>query len=206
MHREFLWGKMKFSWIVFYYRIIVKRIADFIPTPPQHFLHDQWHWWERKSALLRLTGMHIDPHVVIDSGFFVLTLCEQNVTIKARTAIGRGFSCFAFNKITIGRFCMFAANVKLTNGGHDTSTLVPFSGPLAIGSGCWIGDGAHICGPVTVGDNSIVAAGSLVIDDVPPAAIVAGVPAKIVGYRTLPAKVWHLGNTWFCPFKFELVD
>ena len=150
--------------------------------------------------------MQIDHHVVIDSGFFVLTLCEENVNISAYTAIGHRFSCFAFNKIFIGKFCMFAANVTLTNGGHDRNTLTPFSGVLSIGSGCWIGSGAHICGPITVGNNAIIAAGALVVDDVPPAAIVAGVPAKIIGYRTLPDKVWHLGNTWFSPYNFERVE
>lgn len=197
---------MKFSWVDFYRRIFIKKIADLMPTPPQHALHDEGRWWERKSACLRLTGMKIDHHVVIDEGFFVLTLCEENVTISAYAAIGHRFSCFAFNKISVGKFCMFAANVTLTNGGHDTNSFVPFSGPLTIGNGCWIGNGAHICGPITVGDNAIVAAGAVVVNDVPASAIVAGIPAKVIGYRVLPDKVWHLGNIWFSPDKFDLVD
>lgn len=36
------------------------------------------------------------------------------------------------------------------------------------------------------------------ISDVPANAIVAGVPAKVVGHRDLPDRVWHLGSIWFC--------
>ena len=101
---------------------------------------------------------------------------------------------------------MFAADVTLTNGGHDKNTFEPFSGPLSIGSGCWISNGARIVGPLTIGDNAIVAAGAVVVDDVPPCAIVAGVPAKVIGYRVLPDKVWHLGDRWFSPHTFEAVE
>jgi len=197
---------IEFTWLNFYRRVLIKKMANLMPTPPQHVLHDQNRWWERKSACLRFTGMSIGHHVVIDEDFFVLTLCEENLTIGAHSAIGQRFSCFAFNKVSVGKFCMFAANVTLTNGGHDKNSLIPFSGPLTIGNGCWIGNGAHICGPISVGDNAIISAGALVLQDVPSSAIVAGVPAKVIGYRVLPDKVWHLGNLWFSPHKFELID
>ena len=50
-----------------------------------------------------------------------------------------------------------------------------------------------------------IGGGSVVIDDIPENAIVAGTPAKIIGYRSLPEKVWHLGNTYFCPNINQLV-
>ena len=101
---------------------------------------------------------------------------------------------------------MFAADVTLTNGGHDKNTFKPFSGPLIIGNGCWIGNGARIIGPLTIGDNSIIGAGSVVINDVAPKSIVAGVPAKVIGMRDLPLKVWHLGNDYFCPNDFKIIE
>ena len=66
--------------------------------------------------------------------------------------------------------------------------------------------GAKIVGAtLDIGNNAVISARELVISDVPPNAIVAGVPAKVVGYRTWPDKVWHLGDTWFCPRTFKEV-
>lgn len=52
--------------------------------------------------------------------------------------------------------------------------------PIAIGRNCWIGQNARIQKGVTIGDNSIIAANSVVTKDVPANAIAAGNPAKIV--------------------------
>lgn len=54
---------------------------------------------------------------------------------------------------------------------------------IHIGNDVWIGLDAKIMGGVTIGDGAIVAAGAIVTKDVPPYAIVAGVPAKIIRYR-----------------------
>jgi len=55
--------------------------------------------------------------------------------------------------------------------------------PVTIGKDVWIGVGARILKGVNVGDHSIIAANAVVTKDVPPYAIVGGVPAKIIKYR-----------------------
>ncbi|RKS80165.1 transferase family hexapeptide repeat protein [Motilibacter peucedani] len=55
--------------------------------------------------------------------------------------------------------------------------------PQVIGNDVWIGQGAVVVGPVTVGDGAIVGAGAVVSRDVPPYAVVAGNPAQVVRYR-----------------------
>lgn len=190
MHYSFLSRVRKF----FYYAV-----ADLL-TP----FENNSKQWERKNRWLRLSGINIKNDVAIDEKFFVLSGMERNLVINDHTVIGINFQAFPFNTIEIGRFCMFGANVELTNGGHDTNTLKPFSKPLIIGNGCWIGHGVKIIKGVVIGNNVIIGGGSVVIDDIPDNAVVAGVPAKVIKYRDLPKNVWHLGNTYFCPGTFEL--
>ena len=183
-------------------RTLLKWIGDKLTPYAHNYVN-----WERKNRWLRRAGLKIGLHgVVIDRGFSCLTGLEENIHIEDYAAIGNNCHIWNFNEVRIGKFCMFASDVSLTNGGHHTDSLEPFSGPLIIGNGCWIGNGARIIGPITVGDNSIIAAGAVVVHDVLPGTIVAGVPARKIGERTLPEKVWHLGNVYFSPFTFNRVE
>ena len=56
-------------------------------------------------------------------------------------------------------------------------------GNITIGNDVWIGYGATIIGEVTIGNGAIVGALALVVDDVPPYAVVGGVPARVIKYR-----------------------
>lgn len=103
--------------------------------------------------------------------------------------------------VTIGRYCSFAANVHVFTRNHpvDTVSTHPFFFnsklgycqndlaeyiPLKIGSDIWFGYGSIIIPRVTkIEHGAIIAAGAVVTDDVPPYAVVAGNPAKIVKYR-----------------------
>lgn len=182
-------------------RKICKWVADII-TPAGAGLPA----WERKNRWLRRAGMRIGHGAAIDYDFQCLTGLEENITLEDHVVLGIGVKIWNYNSVSIGRFSMFAADVTLVNGGHDKNSFEPFSGPLSIGRGCWIGNGARIVGPVTIGDNVIVGAGAVVVQDVPAGSIVAGVPAKIIGVRDLPDKVWHLGDLYFCPRTFTLIE
>lgn len=55
---------------------------------------------------------------------------------------------------------------------------------IEVGNDVWIGDGAKILYPTSkIGDGAVIAAGAIVIEDVPPYAVVAGYPARVVRYR-----------------------
>lgn len=182
------------------WRQLLKWWANLL-TPTQH----NYGLWERKNKWLRRTGMEIGSNVAIDRGFTCLTGQEEYIHIGDHAAIGIGARFWNFNHIYVGKFCMFAADVTLVNGGHAVDSLEPFSGPLVIGNGCWLGNGARIVGPLTIGDNAIVAAGAVVVKDVPPGAVVAGVPARIIRMRQIPDQLWHLGGEYFSPCTFELL-
>lgn len=91
--------------------------------------------------------------------------------------------------ITIGDHAFFGHSVRVLTGTHDVDLLmearakgIPADGrDVVIGEGAWISSGAMLVGPLTVGAHAVVAAGSVVIRDVAPGSIVAGVPAIVVG-------------------------
>ncbi|MBA4695807.1 MAG: CatB-related O-acetyltransferase [Legionella sp.] len=97
--------------------------------------------------------------------------------------------------IHIGSYVLFGPSVTLLCGDHDTRQLgIPMylaekspeqasSGKIVIENDVWIGANATILKGVTIGEGAIVAAGSVVTKSVPPYAIVAGVPARIVKQR-----------------------
>ncbi len=77
---------------------------------------------------------------------------------------------------------MIGPNVGMYTAGHSIQpvdrTKDGYAIPITIGDDVWIGGGCTILAGVTIGDNSIVAAGSVVTKDVPSNTIVAGNPAK----------------------------
>jgi len=106
-------------------------------------------------------------------------------------------------KVTIGKWCSLASNVEIIPGGNhriDTVTTYPVQrrfglegmeqagqpwskGDVVIGNDVWIGRGAKILGGLSIGDGAVVAAWSVVTRSVPPYAIVAGVPARMIRQR-----------------------
>jgi maltose O-acetyltransferase len=160
--------------------------------------------WERKNKLLRKLGINIGEQVAIDSGFeWVL---GNNVYIRDSAVIGKNFKCYSYDQIIIGKYCMIAGEVQISNGKHDISSFEPSSGPIEIGAGVWIGHGAKIVGTnIRIGENAVIGAGALVIKDVLPNSIVAGVPALVIGVRSPATRVWHLGDSYFSPVTFNAV-
>lgn len=73
----------------------------------------------------------------------------------------------------------------------DTRSFLP-AGDTVIADGCWIGSRAMIMQGVKLGEGAIVATGAVVTQDVPPYAIVAGVPAKVIKYRFASADIEKL--------------
>ncbi len=128
-------------------------------------------------------------------------LCEggaftyRTITIGSDVFIGRN-CCFQseHGRIIIGNHVMFGPGVNIHGGNHDISLGdEPMKsrsknqgddGDVIIGNDVWIGANAIILSGVTIGDGAVVAAGSVVTKEVPQRAVVGGVPAKILKYRT----------------------
>ena len=88
----------------------------------------------------------------------------------------------AANGIEIGDGTIFAPGVKIISANHDLSDYNKSvkTRPISIGKHCWLGTNSVILPGVTLGDNVIVGAGSVVTKSFPDNCIIAGVPAKII--------------------------
>lgn len=134
-----------------------------------------------RSLLSEITGTEIDESVAIFTPLYINygkhTRIGKNVFIN--------FDCtfLDLGGITIEDNVLIAPKVSLLSEGHSLSpesrqSLVP--GHIHIKRNAWIGAGATILPGVTIGENSVVAAGAVVSKDVPDNTIVGGVPAKII--------------------------
>jgi acetyltransferase-like isoleucine patch superfamily enzyme len=116
----------------------------------------------------------------------------KNGDIEIADGANIGFNCeiFSASRVTIGAETLLAAYCYVIGGDHDfsdPSVAVLAQGRrssgVAIGAGAWLGAGAKILDGVSVGDRAIVGAGAVVREAVAAGAIVAGIPARVVGQR-----------------------
>ena len=116
---------------------------------------------------------------------------SPSITIGNHCSIGEYNHITACNKITIGDGLLTGRYVYIGDNAHgglswEEAEIPPIKrsllskGEVKIGKNVWIGDKASVLAGVTIGDNVIVAANSVVTKDVPNNCIVAGIPARIV--------------------------
>jgi acetyltransferase-like isoleucine patch superfamily enzyme len=108
-----------------------------------------------------------------------------------RTGINHNVTLVIGREITVGCDCRIASNVAIFDvNGHPADPEARRAGmppsseevkPVRIGDNVWVGRNAIIHPGVTIGDGSIVSAGSVVVSDVPPLSVVAGNPARKIG-------------------------
>ena len=96
----------------------------------------------------------------------------------------------ASERVEIGPGCMIGPFCYLTDHDHGTVRGTPVaaqplvSEPTVLGADVWLGARVTVLKGVTIGDGAVVGAGAVVTRAVPPAAVAAGVPAKVIGKRS----------------------
>lgn len=108
----------------------------------------------------------IGDHVGMSNATIV---CHRSVTIGNHVHVGGGVQIFDTN--------FHSLKPEVRNAEHEDPTAVR-TAPVVIGNGCLLGTNAMICKGVTIGDNAVVGAGSVVVCDILPGEIWAGNPAR----------------------------
>ncbi len=87
-------------------------------------------------------------------------------------------------KVTIGDGCIIATGTVIRDNDGGTHKIIvggcENAKPVHIGNHVWIGENTMILKGVTIGDDAVIAAGSLVTKDIPPHCLAAGHPAKVI--------------------------
>lgn len=165
----------------------------------EHFLRPQFTSLGKGYHFIRPWNVEIFGSPII-IGDFAHIVCAADKKIKFviwSEAKGRG-------KITIGNYCLVSPGVRITSasgikigdncmiangayisdadwhGIYDRLKTVGDSDPVELKNNVWIGDSAIVCKGVTIGENSIIGAGSVVAKDIPDNCVAVGNPAKVV--------------------------
>jgi acetyltransferase-like isoleucine patch superfamily enzyme len=135
-----------------------------------------------REIFSELTGRKVDDTFILIPPFY--TAYGLDIRVGLRVFINQCCTLYDMGGVDIADHVMIGPNVNIITSGHplEPSQRRAYveAKPIVIERNVWIATGATILGGVIVGENSVVAAGAVVANDVPPNSFVAGVPAKVV--------------------------
>lgn len=137
---------------------------------------------ERRRLLGQLFG-RIGPGGAIEPPFH----CDYGVHIFAGEKLYMNFGCVVLDpaEVHLGDNVFLGPGVQLLTATHPVEAAARVRGPelghpIRVGHNVWIGGGAIICPGVTIGDDTTIGAGSVVVRDVPAGVLAVGNPCRVV--------------------------
>lgn len=122
-------------------------------------------------------GAYVKPPLYVDYG--------EHLHIGARSFVNYNLVALDVATITIGEDCQLGPNVQLLTPTHPVEPgprrdKLEAAKPITIGNNVWLGGGVIVCPGVTIGDDSVIGAGSVVTRDIPAGVIAVGNPARVL--------------------------
>lgn len=137
---------------------------------------------EVRALFSQLIGKEVDQSFLLIPPFY--TAGGTEIRVGRNVFVNRNCTFYDLGGLDIADDVMIGPNVSIITTGHPLAPsqrrAVTIGKPIAIERNVWIAAGATIIGGVTVGENSVVAAGSVVTRDVPPNSLVGGNPARVI--------------------------
>ena len=113
--------------------------------------------------------------------------CDYGTNMEVGEKVFFNFNCVVLDvmRVTIGSRTMFGPNVQLYTATHplnhkERASGLEYAKPISIGEDVWIGGSVVICPGVTIGDRTVIGAGSVVTKDMPSDVFAAGNPCKVI--------------------------
>src|SRR5580704_14916050 len=137
---------------------------------------------EIRALISELTGKKVVESFMLIPPFF--TAGGDEIRVGRNVFVNQNCTFYDLGGVDIADDVLIGPNVSLITAGHPLEPsqrrAVTIGRPIVIEKNVWIAAGATIIGGVTVGENSVVAAGSVVTKDVHPNTLVGGNPAKVI--------------------------
>ena len=137
---------------------------------------------EVRAVFSDLIGKQVSDSFLLIPPFY--TTGGVDIRVGNNVFINQNCTFYDLGGIDIADDVMIGPNVSVITSGHPIEPSQRHNGvvakPIVIERNVWIAAGATIIGGVTIGENSVVAAGSVVTRDVPPNTLVGGNPARVI--------------------------
>ncbi len=138
---------------------------------------------QQRSQILRELFGTVGSSIEIEPPFY----CDYGYNIHAGDGFYMNFGCVILDccPVHIGEKVLCGPSVQIYTATHPTDPDLRLSGlelaaPVRIGNNVWIGGGAIICPGVTIGDNTTIAAGTVVVKDIPARVVAGGNPCRVI--------------------------
>jgi acetyltransferase-like isoleucine patch superfamily enzyme len=139
---------------------------------------------------LKARGVHFEGCIWVGTQFRIFGV--GSVRLGNRCAIGNFSNITAHGPVSVGDDFLCSSHLVVNSGTHDLLTRTPQDTSVLIGNNVWVGTRVTIIGDTEIGDNCVIAAGSVVRGVFPANSLLGGVPAKVI--KTLdpsPANCWR---------------